>query len=285
MRTISIIIVLFVISSCTDNRYPGYSKTNTGIYFKLMSVGENEYQPNPGDYITADIIYKTIKDSVFFSARRRFQLTNSEYQGGIEECFAMLAQGEKGLFMISADDFFSKTLSVKRPTFIEAESPMKVEITIITIQTVQQYENEKSAFLKWIDDFGEYEKELLSQYIKDNKIHVKPTESGMIFIKTKPGNGRKVKKGDTIIVEYEGRFLDGKFFDSTIKRRESFSYVYGTEWQVVEGLDEAFGMMEEGEKAVVILPSDMAFGDEGSSTGIIPPFTSLIFEVEMKKVN
>ena len=43
--------------------------------------------------------------------------------------------------------------------------------------------------------------------------------------------------------------------------------------------------MSEGEKALVILPSDLAFGETGSSTGIIPPFTSLLFEVELKKIN
>ena len=86
-------------------------------------------------------------------------------------------------------------------------------------------------------------------------------------------------------VNYEGRFLNGKFFDSTVRRKQPFQFVYGTEWQVVEGLEEAIGMMKEGEKSLFILPSNLAFGTEGSSTGIVPPFTSLIFEVELLAIN
>jgi len=68
-----------------------------------------------------------------------------------------------------------------------------------------------------------------------------------------------------------------------VRTKQPFQFVYGTEWQVVKGLEEAIGMMQEGEKALVILPSDLAFGSEGSSTGIIPAYTSLIFDVEIIK--
>jgi len=54
------------------------------------------------------------------------------------------------------------------------------------------------------------------------------------------------------VIDYEGRFLNGKFFDSTVKRHESFYYVYGTEWQVVKGLEQGVGLMTEGEKAYFI---------------------------------
>ena len=54
---------------------------------------------------------------------------------------------------------------------------------------------------------------------------------------------------------------------------------------MIKGLEEAIGMMREGEKSLFILPSELGFGNQGSSTGIIPPFTSLIFEVEILKVS
>jgi len=61
--------------------------------------------------------------------------------------------------------------------------------------------------------------------------------------------------------------------------------VYGTEWQVIKGLEEAIGLMREGEKSLFILPSELGFGNQGSSSQVIPPFTSLIFEVEILKVS
>jgi len=161
---------------------------------------------------------------------------------------------------------------------------MKVTIDMLDIQTETEYKKEKEAFLHWIEDFGEYEKVILRQYIEEEKLPVELMASGIYFRILVPGTGKEVEPGDTITINYEGRFLNGKFFDSTKKRNQPFQFVYGTEWQVVKGLEEAIGMMKEGEKSLVILPSDLAFGNEGSSTGMIPPFTSLIFEVEILSV-
>ena len=279
------VIAIAAVSCSFFSKYKGYKRTWTGIHYKLLAIGDDEIKAKPGDYITFDITYKTIKDSVFFKGKRKFQVTKPDFRGSVDECFAMLAKGEKAEFIINAGNFFAKTLQVKTPSFLNVDGDMKVEINMIEIQTEKQYENQKRAFLKWIDDFGDYEKEILSQYMREQKLSIQPTESGLYYFRIKQGNGRKVKTGDTLVVNYEGRFLDGKFFDSTVKRHEPFQFVYGTEWQVVKGLEEAFGLMEEGEKALVILPSDLAFGESGSSTGIIPPFTSLIFEVEINKIN
>jgi FKBP-type peptidyl-prolyl cis-trans isomerase FkpA len=279
-----ILIVLFV--SCNDRSpYPGYSKGEKGIYYQLNKIGESTLKPEINDYITADIVYKTMNDSVFFTGRRKLQIQNSVTEGSIVDCFLMLSQGESASFIISADAFFRETLQTEAPLFIPSGSMMKVNLDIIEIQTTQQYEKEKEAFLNWIEDFGDYEKVVLQQFLKEEKLSVKPTGSGLFYLKLREGNGKKIVAGDTLTLNYEGRFLNGKFFDSTIKRKQPFQFVYGTEWQVVKGLEEAIGMMSEGEKSLFILPSDLAFGNEGSSTGIVPPFTSLLFEVEIISIN
>lgn len=282
------IVILFVVSvfSCSkDSPYPGFNKGKQGIFYQLHKIGESSDKAKYGDYITADIVYKTMDDSVFFIGRRKLQLLKLDARGSIEECFKMLSIDDSATFIISADEFFGKTLETSRPEFIPPMSKMKVSLNVIEIQTQNEYQNEKEAFLNWIDDFGEYEKVILKQFLFEEKLDVKPSGTGLYYLKIKEGTGENIAIGDTITINYEGKFLNGKFFDSTIRRNQPFQFVYGTEWQVVEGLEEAIGMMCEGEKSLFILPSDLAFGTEGSSTGIIPPFTSLIFEVEILAVN
>ena len=238
-KSITIILFISLLTSCSYfSKYPGYTRTWSGIYYKLLSIGDDKNKAKQGDYITVDITYKTLKDSVFFSGRRKFQVTVPEFNGSIDECFSMLSRGEKADFIINSGSFFTKTLQIKQPSFLKQEDGMIIEINMVEIQSSKDYENEKKAFLKWIEDFGDYEKEILSQYLLEQKLSIRPTVSGMYYIKVKEGHGRKVVKGDTIIVDYEGRFLNGKFFDSTVKRHESFQFVYGTEWQVVKGLEE-----------------------------------------------
>ena len=270
--------------SCSEHKYPGYKKTKSDIYYKLHTVGEENYKAQVGDYITVDISYKRIDDSLFFSGRRKFQITPPSYKGSVDECFTLLAKQEKATFILSADSFFIRTLDAQLPKFISPSSDMKIVVEVLDVQTKNEYEKEKEAFLNWINDFGNYEKVILKQFIEEEKLDLKPTNSGLLYLVIEEGEGKRVEKGDTILVHYEGKFLNGKFFDSTKKRDDPFQFVYGQKWQVIEGLEEAIGMMKEGERALFILPSDMAFGERGSSTGIIPPFTSVIFEVELLSV-
>lgn len=285
-RNILIILVaIFAFSSCDFfSKYPGYTKTKSGIYYKLLKFGESKEKAQAGDYITADIVYKTIEDSVFFEGRRRLQITKPSFPGSIDECFLMLAEGEMASFIISADDFFTKTLETTLPDFLGKEDPMIVKIDVIDVLTEEEYLKEKEAFLHWIEDFGEYEKVILRQYIDEQKIDIEPTESGLYHITLKAGNGNQVFVGDTVTVHYEGKFLNNKFFDSTKRRNSPFQFVYGRKWQVIEGLEEAIGRMQEGEHALFIIPSQIGFGETGSSTGIIPPYTSTLFRVELLEV-
>lgn len=269
---------------CQRSPYPGYEKVDSGIYYKLIAIGEEEKKAKAGDFITADISYRNMLDSSFFSGRRRFQLSESHFKGSIDECFSMLSEGDSASFIISADDFFLKTLETQKPRFLANQETIKVDFRLVEVQTDEEYQREKEAFLTWIEDFGDYEKVILTQFIEEKKINAQPTASGIYFIPSNIGTGPRVAPGDTVIVDYEGKFFNGKFFDSTKKRMEPFSFVYGQKWQVIDGLEEAIGLMHQGQKALVILPSKSAFGKDGSSTGIIPPFTSVVFEVELLKI-
>lgn len=285
MRNFVILIIsLTVITSCHwFRKYEGFSKTKTGIFYQLHYIGEDVNPPKPGDYVTANISYVTLTDSLFFKGHRTFQLTNPDFKGSIEECFLMLSAGDSAVFIIDAENFFVRTLKSKVPKFIGKGTKIKVGIKMDEIRTPEQYANDKAEFLKWIEDFGEYEKLVLSRFIQEEKVNVAPNENGMYFITVRQGTGKPVELGDLVLVHFEGKFLNGRFFDSTTKRNQPFEFVYGSEMQVIPGLEDAIGRMREGEKIILILPSDLAWGEKGSSTGIIPPFTSVIYEVELLK--
>jgi FKBP-type peptidyl-prolyl cis-trans isomerase FkpA len=286
LLTVFIMTVAVFSAGCSRfSKYPGFKKAKHGIYYQLHTLGEDTVKAVPGDYITVNLSYLTMEDSVFFRGSRKFQVSRPAYEGAVDECFMMLATGESATFIIRADNFFSITLQSDLPRFLEPGGTMKMDVEMIEIQKENDYIREKEAFLSWIEDFGEYEKVILHQFISEEELDVSPLPSGIYYLNLKPGNGKKVELGDTVTINYEGRFLNGKFFDSTVKRRQPFQFVYGTEWQVIKGLEEAIGMMSEGEKSLFILPSDLGFGNRGSSNQVIPPFTSLIFEVEILKVS
>jgi FKBP-type peptidyl-prolyl cis-trans isomerase FkpA len=286
MKNSFFIFLMIICFSCHRNsKYPEFTDLGNGTWYRLHKIGENTAKPRPGDYITVNLAYSTMNDSVFFRGTRKLQIDTAAYEESVDACFALMAEGDSATFILRADDFFSKTLGTSVPLFIPPDGSVKINTGMQDIQTREEYENEKEAFLTWIEDFGDYEKIILRQFISSEKPGITPLPSGIYYINLRPGKGKKVELGDTLTINYEGRFLNGKFFDSTVKRHQPFQFVYGTEWQVIKGLEEAIGMMREGEHSLFILPSEMGFGNTGSSTGVIPPFTSLIFEVEILKVS
>ena len=273
----------FLFWSCSSP-FPSYKSTKTGIFYKFEKIGEYQAKAKFNDYITVDITYKTLEDSLFFTAKRRFQIREPQYRGSIDECFTMLSVGDKASFILSSDKFFKHTLQRELPSFLQKSSFFIVEIEMLDFISEEQFVKEKKEFLAWIEDFSIYEKTKLSNFLSECTNDYQTTTQGLYKQIITEGEGPLVKMGDTLVLNYEGRFLNGKIFDSTIKRHRTFEYVYGTEWQVIKGMEMAVSGMKEGEKAVFILPSELAFGQSGNSNGAIPPFSTLIYEINLVQI-
>jgi FKBP-type peptidyl-prolyl cis-trans isomerase FkpA len=103
------------------------------------------------------------------------------------------------------------------------------------------------------------------------------TASGLIYIEIKAGTGIAPKATDIVKVQYTGTLVDGKEFDSSVKRGQPVEFPLG---QVLPCWVEGIGMMKVGGKAKLVCPSDLAYGDNGRPP-IIPGGATLIFEVEL----
>jgi FKBP-type peptidyl-prolyl cis-trans isomerase len=281
-----LLLVTFTVScfvSC-ENPYPGFSKAEEGVYYKLLMIGDSDRRCRHGDYVTANVAYFTMNDSLFFTGIIKFKVPEHNFGGSIVRCFTQMCEHDSAQFIISAADFYEKTIKNAVPDYLRADGMMKISIYMMNIQSSDEYRYEEEAFQKWIEDFGEYEKVILKQFVREEKIEIAPTEDGIYYIEQQAGVGAVVEAGDTITTHYEGYFLNGKFFDSTRQRNEPLQFVYGQQWQVIPGLEKAIGRMRKGTKALVIIPSEQAFGEDGSVLGIVPPFTPVVFEIELINV-
>lgn len=102
--------------------------------------------------------------------------------------------------------------------------------------------------------------------------------------RTAPGDGKTYPKvGDLVTIHYVGTLENGKKFDSSRDRGSPFQTHIGV-GQVIKGWDEGIPQLSLGEKAILTIPGNKAYGDRGFP-GLIPPNATLIFDVELLKIN
>ncbi len=107
--------------------------------------------------------------------------------------------------------------------------------------------------------------------------------SGLEYIELQVGAGPMPQKGDKVSVHYTGKLENGRVFDSSRDRGQPIEFPLGT-GRVIPGWDEGIGLMHEGGKARLIIPPHLGYGARGAG-GVIPPNATLIFEVELVKVD
>lgn len=150
-------------------------------------------------------------------------------------------------------------------------------------QIVQDYFAKKEAKLNAERaEKGKVAKEAGEKYLIENakKDGVITTPSGLQYQVLKEGNGKKPTAKDSVKCHYEGFLIDGTVFDSSVQRGEPA--VFGLQ-QVIAGWTEGLQLMSEGGKYRFFIPYRLAYG-EGGAGAMIPPFATLIFDVELIEV-
>ena len=120
------------------------------------------------------------------------------------------------------------------------------------------------------------------KYLAENakKDGVITTASGLQYQVLREGNGKRPTAKDSVKCHYEGFLIDGTVFDSSVQRGEPA--VFGLQ-QVIAGWTEGLQLMQEGGKYRFFIPYRLAYG-EGGAGQMIPPFATLIFDVELIEV-
>jgi len=108
------------------------------------------------------------------------------------------------------------------------------------------------------------------------------TPSGLQYIDIVVGKGASPVPGKQVTVHYTGTLINGKKFDSSVDRKEPFTFIIGV-GQVIPGWDEGVMSMRVGGKRKLIIPPNLGYGAQGAG-GVIPPNATLLFDVELLDV-
>ena len=272
-----ILLVAFASLACSS-KYPGFDKTESGLYYKLYKVSKDTIKPKLGDWITLDYkvtVKSKSKDSTLLDSRKtpqgsiRLQIPASDYKGDLYSGMRMMSAGDSAIFIIPSDSLFKRTFKQpSRPPFVDSNSVVQFFVHIHSIENPA--------------DLMKKEQETLKKYIVTNNITVAPTPSGIYYIETEKGKGLKIDTGVMVKLHFNVSLIDGKQIFSTRERAEPIEFEYGKRFDT-KGLEEAIAKMTKGGKAKVIVPSILAFGERGQGS-LVPPYTTLVYDVEIFNV-
>jgi len=236
-------------------------------------------------------------------------------KGNPGEALALLQPGDSGVFRFQADSLFKPKGGQPVPPFLkksgnvvlmyatagpklitEAEAQAlqpelqkhamaaQMKQRMASPEYAKQVQAQKAAQAKAMAEpavLAQLKKDdaVLQDYVKKNNLTVQKTPSGIYYQVLKPGTGPKPTPGQTVSVNYNGTLLSGKLFDSSDKAGKPIDFPIG-QGAVIPGWDEGIALLNKGSKAILLIPSSLAYGTRGAGADI-PADSPLRFEVEL----
>ncbi len=285
MKNLKIIIACLLLASFAQaQKAVKYSKSKTSGLSYVMHKSNKGPKLKLDDVVTLNLKYSTSKDSLVFDSWKmgkpiQLKIAKASFKGDLMDGLTLLTVGDSASFLINADSLFTKTFGAPRPAFIDSSSFLSFTVKIISTTTDAALKAEE---LKLEKENAMKEDEVIAKYIAEKQITPSKSSSGLMYIVSEPGTGEQAQAGKTVKVHYTGRLLDGTKFDSSLDRNEPIEFKLG-QGMVIKGWDEGIALLKVGGKALLIIPSNLAYGSRGAG-GVIPPFSPLTFEVELVSV-
>ncbi|TAH26719.1 MAG: hypothetical protein EAZ07_03435 [Cytophagales bacterium] len=268
-----------IFSSCKD-----YKTNENGLRYKILADSAGPTAQDGGEALIHFQI-ENHQDSIIESTFKRnapipIQIKKiEEFKGGLVEGLLLLSKGDSAVFMISADSIFKGQPTL--PPGVFKGRDLKFTVKVISLRSKEESEKEK---VKMEEEYMKRREGMTAQiasdtivivnYLKSKKIKYSKNISGVYYSITSKGKGAKIAMGDSLKVNYVGKFLDGRQFDAG----KEFPFVQGMS-QVIPGWHMGIGELSRGDKATLFIPSPLGYGEQGAGT--IPANTILVFDIEI----
>lgn len=273
---LGVLVIAAIVMACLGlfSKYPGFKKDRqTGLYYKFYAQNDTAAMPKTGDFVGL-LFSLRAGDSLLIPMTPQQMMMDSLYEDDIYAALRMMHVGDSATFILNGKYFFQNFFNMDYPF---GDDPLYVDMKLFGHIPHDEFMKMQAEYAQKMQEKEANEATLIAEYVKENNITVKPDAEGMYFISTKKGTGAPLQPMQTVRMGYVGKFLDGTVFDQSTPERP-FSFVLGA-GQVIPGWDKAISNMRVGDKATIILPSSLAYGERGNYG--IEPYTPLVFDIEV----
>lgn len=261
-----------------EKGYHDIEPTESGLYHIILNEGEG-LGPELSDFVRIDFTASLVDGTVFDSSKEDVSRSHGLFDDdrfygplkleikkigvpGLIEGLMLMDEGESGRIIIPSNLGFGS-----------------IDYGIVPPYSTLIYDVE---LFDVISDPAEHEQAELDFFLKENDITEPPTESGMYYIEIEEGEGTPITDTSEVTLAISGFLLDGRIFYST-SDSGPIDVNIATSTFIPAFIEGVMKMKTDGE-AMIIIPWDLGYGEEGSSDGVIPPYSTIVFNVEVIEI-
>lgn len=266
----------------TSNEKSTYSFNKKGYYWKLTAFSNEKNNYKHGSVAWVNAVFKTLSDSIFYDSEHdmndRFyiRIDSTVKDNFLKHLISLSEEGDSLSLMIRPEVFFKQQFKSEVPYFCKKDTSVKVELRIKKVIDANEFNTITSEFRN--NELAEIE----AFFGSAMKFELSRDSLGFYWVeKPQEISGDKVKYGDQLQIKYEGAFLNGRVVDIS---PDNFQINYGTPDQLIKGLNYVIGRLKVGQNSKIIVPSQLAFGENGSSNGNIPPCTPMLYKISITAI-
>jgi FKBP-type peptidyl-prolyl cis-trans isomerase len=258
-----------------DNGYSDILPTESGLYYVILEDSDGD-SPAPTHHVMINFTGSLIDGKVFETSDYDLAVTKGIFRTDKLYGPTKLSLSGMNIPGLTEGLLKMKTGGKSRIIIPSRLAFYNVDYGIIPPFSTLIYDVE---LLEVIPDPVVHEQALLDSYLEANNIIVDPTESGLYFVEEVAGTGDLPRNYNTVTLHYKGSLLDGREFDRSVSGSPLIMSMGSTTY--IAGFFEGVQMMRKNGKAKLIIPWDIAYGASGSITGKVPPYSTIVFEVEI----
>lgn len=259
-------------------RKPSGFKRESGFFYQYHVRTDNPEQPKTGDFVVVNMALR-IGDSLFTPMTRYNMLMDELYRGDIYSALRSMHLGDSATFIFDGRKFYEDFLAMGEYPY--GKTPITADIKLLKIMSKQNLDMAAEQLEEQKKQIREKEDSLIFEYAQRN--HIDNKISGIYCKYNKIGGGEKPLRGQTVEVLYKGWFLNGTLFDQYLDSNSPASFEVGT-GKVSRGWDLVVQQMSVGDNVTMVLPSSLAYGEHGNEELHVPPYTPVVYELELVNI-
>jgi FKBP-type peptidyl-prolyl cis-trans isomerase len=268
----------------------GYTILPGGVDYKIIKHGTGKRAEN-GEYVYMNIKMRAdtqlIQSTWANGAPAPIPCNKAVGKGDFTSVIPYLSMGDSAVARISMDTIMAANPGQKFPPTFQKGKKIYFEVCVVGIKSGDEFKKEMDAKNKEAQDGmkkqAETDDKLIQDYLKSNSIKAEKTATGLYYAIKKDGEGATVAKGQKVSVNYTGKLLSGKMFDSNVDPSKGhvqpFEFGVGA-GQVIPGWDEGLQLLKKGSQATLFIPSPLGYGPRSAGPDITPN-SVLVFDIEV----